>query len=295
MPPKIHLAGIIPIANYDSDIEVGFPSVLLPVCNGFSLIQRSVFECAMAGCDTIWIVANEDLAPVVKNTIGEWAYDPVYYKRDFSSKFYSELRKEVPIYYVGIKPKDLDRRDSYGWSALEGIYSAYMTSYRISKWLTPEKYFISFPFGICDPHQAREHRKEIRDTKTNFFYKFLGNTAKQNLLLPFTMTGDDFKLCRRAINKKTTREYLPPSPGQQYPDQKLPLHERWSARHFSFSEIFENVNEDNALFEDLSWFHDASTWEHYVRYISSENIVIRPFEGLTKPHKHVKIPYTSEE
>lgn len=294
MPSKIHLAGIIPVANYECDIDVGFPQVLLPVCDGFSLIQRSVFECAMAGCDTIWIVANEDLAPVVKNTVGEWTYDPVYYKRDFSSKFYSELRKEVPIYYVGIKPKDLDRRDSYGWSVLEGIHSAYMTSYRISKWLTPEKYFISFPLGICDPHQIRENRKEIKDIKANFFYKFLGNTAKQNLLLPFTMTGEDFKLCRRAINKKTTREYLPPSPSQQYPDQKLPLHERWSARYFNFSEIFEKVNEDNAFFRDLSWFHDASTWEKYVQYISSENLVIKPFEDLTKPRKHVKIPYDSE-
>ena len=294
MPPKIHLSGIIPIANYDSDIESDFPPILLPVCNGFSVIQRSVFECAMAGCDTIWIVANEDLAPVIKSTIGEWVYDPVYYKRDLSSKFYSELRKEVPIYYIGIKPKDLDRRDSYGWSVLEGIHSAYMTSYRISKWLTPEKYFISFPFGVCDPHQIREHRKEIRDKKSNFFYKFLGNTVKQDLLLPFTMTGEDFKLCRRAINKKTTREYLPPLPNQQYPDQKLPLHERWSARYFSFSEIFENVSEDNALFKDLSWFHDTSTWENYVRYISSENIVIKPFGDLTKPHRHVKIPYDSE-
>ena len=294
MAPKTHLAGIIPVANYDCEIEVGFPEVLLPVCNGFSLIQRSVFECAMAGCDTIWIVANEDLAPIVKNTVGEWVYDPVYYKRDFSSKFYSELRKEVPIYYIGIKPKDLDRRDSYGWSVLEGIHSAYMTSHRISKWLTPEKYFISFPLGICDPHQIREHRKEIRDIKANFFYKFLGNTVKQNLLLPFTMTGEDFKLCRRAINKKTTREYLPPSPGQQYPSQRIPLQDRWSARYFHFDTVFEKINESNSKKVDLDWYYDISRWSGYRDYLRSNFSIETPPNHLTMARQHVKIPYKED-
>lgn len=292
---KTHLSGIIPIANYECDINVLFPHILLPISNGLNLIQRSVFECAMAGCDTIWIVANDDMAPIIKKSIGEWTYDPVYYKRDFSTKFYSELRKEVPIYYVGIKPKDLDRRDSYGWSVIEGIHSAYMTSYRISKWLTPEKYFITFPFGICDPHQVRQFRKQIRDKNKNFLYQFNGNTVKQNIPLSFTMTGEDFLQCRRAINKKTTREYLPPSQNQKYPNQKLPLHERWSAQHFNFSEVFENVDTSDALHQELEWFYDASSWSEYRRFLSSENIVEIPFEDLTKSRKHVKIPYTSEE
>ena len=292
---KIHLSGIIPIANYTTDIDVVFPHMLLPLLNGYNLIQNAVFECSMAGCDTIWIVANDDLAPVIRRTIGDWTYDPVYYKRDFSSKFYSELRKEVPIYYVGIKPKDLDRRDSYGWSVIEGMHSAYMTSHRISKWLTPEKYFITFPFGICDPHQVRQFRKQIRDKNKNFLYQFGGNTVKQNIPLSFTMTGEDFLQCRRAINKKTTREYLPPSPSQKYPDQKLPLHERWSAQHFNFSEVFENVDTSNAFYQEIEWFYDVSSWSEYCNFLASENIIEIPFEDLTRPHKHVKIPYTSEE
>jgi UTP-glucose-1-phosphate uridylyltransferase len=52
---------------------------MLPIQNDFTLIQKSVFECAMAGCSTIWIVANDDLAPLVKKHIGEWVYDPVYF------------------------------------------------------------------------------------------------------------------------------------------------------------------------------------------------------------------------
>ena len=129
----------------------------------------------------------------------------------------------------------------------------------------------------------------------NFLYQFGGNTVKQNIPLSFTMTGEDFLQCRRAINQKTTREYLPPSPNQKYPDQKLPLHERWSAQHFNFSEVFENVDTSSAFHQEIEWFYDVSLWAGYCNFLASENIIEIPFEDLTKPHKHVKIPYTSEE
>ena len=69
---RIHLAGIIPVANLKTDFDIDTPEILLPVEPGFTAIQKSVFECAMAGCRTIWIVANEDLAPIVRQRVGEW-------------------------------------------------------------------------------------------------------------------------------------------------------------------------------------------------------------------------------
>jgi len=291
---KTHLSGIIPLANHENDLGVNFPAPLIPIENGFTAVQKSVFECTMAGCDTIWIVANDDLSPAIRAIVGDWAYDPVYFKRDMASKYYSELRKEVPIYYVAINPKDRDRRDSYGWSVLHGIHTAYMTSYKISKWIVPEKYFISFPFGIYDPHILRDYRKIIRDKNNNFFLKHNKNYIKDNVPLACTMTGEDFKLCRRAINKKTTREYLPPLPSQQYPTQKLPLHERWSARTFNFKEIFDSIDEKGATYVDLPWHYDVSEWDGYIAYMRSENKIKKPIEALTKPHQHVKIPYDSE-
>ena len=161
MSAHIHLAGVIPVANLKSDFELATPTILLPINPDFTAIQKSVFECAMAGCNTIWIVANDDVAPIIKHTVGEWVYDPVYYERTFA-KFYKEQRKEVPIYYVPIHPKDRDRRDSYGWSALYGIHSAWRTSFRISRWVAPEKYYISFPLGLFDVENVRQHRKLIK-------------------------------------------------------------------------------------------------------------------------------------
>jgi hypothetical protein len=293
---RLHLAGIVPIANIKTDHDNAYPEVLVPVDNGFCAIQKSVYECAMAGCSTIWIVANDDMIPLIRNVVGEWVYDPVYYKRDFS-KFYREQRKEVPIYYVPIHPKDRDKRDSYGWSVIHGIHSAWRTSYKLSQWIVPQKYYISFPMGIFDVEVIRKHRKSIKNKKKNFFLIYKNKTVKDDLPISFTMTGEDFKLCRRHINQTTSREYLPPLPGQQYPSEKLPLSQRWTARSFPLSEIFQPLKISAAAADKLEveWFYDCTQWEGYLSYLGSDHVIKKPYHELTKPHTHVKIPYTEEE
>ena len=290
---KLHLAGIIPVANLKTDFNLITPEVLMPVGPGFTAIQKSVFECALAGCNTIWIVANDDLAPIVKSVVGEWTHDPVYFQRMHA--FSSEQRREIPIYYVPIHPKDRDRRDSYGWSVLYGAYSAWKVANKISSWLTPQKYFVSFPMATYDIYKIREHRKLINHKTNNFFLSYDGETVKNNKPIAFTFTGEDFKQCRRSVNKQTTREYLPPSDDQTYPTQKRPLNQRWSARHFDFQKIFERVSDETATTAELEWHYDLSTWEGYRAFLGSEYFIETPKEELTKPHKHVKIPYTESE
>jgi hypothetical protein len=286
---KIHLAGIIPVANLKTDINIQTPEILLPVNTGLTAIQKSVFECAMAGCNTIWIVANDDLAPIVRKIVGEWAYDPVYFSKPVA--FSSEQRKEIPIYYVPVHPKDRERRDSYGWSALYGAYSAWKVAFKLSQWITPDKYYVSFPMSAYDVHSIREYRPLIKHKENNFFLSYDGDTVKNNKPIAFTFTGEDFKQCRRSVNKQTTREYLPPSPDTQYPHQKIPLGERWSARHFNFQMIFNEVSEKNASHLELEWYYDLSTWRGYRDFLASDFSVETPPEHLTKAHKHVKIPY----
>lgn len=294
MSAHTHLAGVIPVSNLDTDFELDTPPFLLPVEPGFTAIQKAVFECAMAGCQTIWIAANDDLAPIVRKRIGEWVYDPVHYKRDLT-KFYSEVRKEIPIYYVPIHPKDRDKRDSYGWSVLYGMYTAWLVSYKISKWAVPDKYFISFPMGIYDIYNLRQQRPHILTGKSNFFVSHDGKTVKDNEHLAFTMFGEDFKQCRRSVNKKTTREYLPPGPGETIPHRKLPVEERWSARSFAFEDIFEKVDETNATTFEVEWYHNISTWDGYRAYLGSENVAVKPYKGLTGPYGHAKMCMEVEE
>ena len=74
--------------------------------------------------------------------------------------------------------------------------------------------------------------------------------------------------------------------GQTYKDLvKLPLKERWSARDFDLSIVFDKVDEENAFKNNLDWYHDMRGWEGYRAYLASENIVQSPNWRLTKPHK----------
>ena len=43
-----HLAGIIPLANFKDNFSLPYDSFMLPVEKDFTLIQKSVFECALA-------------------------------------------------------------------------------------------------------------------------------------------------------------------------------------------------------------------------------------------------------
>jgi hypothetical protein len=286
----IHLAGIIPVAGLETDYEIDTPPILLPLEAGFTAIQKSVYECALAGCQTIWVVANSDLAPIVRKRIGEWVYDPVYYNR-LRYGGNSDTRKEIPIYYVPISPKDRDRRDSYGWSILNGIYASWRTANHISKWIVPEKYFISFPMSAHNIHEIRNHRKEIADPSNNFFMEYEGETVLNNQPLSFTMRGQDYIDCRRDVNKKTTKEFYNTKEGEVYPSQKLPLKERWSARRFDLSEVFEKLSKVDAHIYECKWFYDLSTWGGYRDFLSSENYIKKPSESLTRPRKHGIIPY----
>jgi hypothetical protein len=285
-----HVAGIIPVSGLETDYNIDTPEFLLPLEPGFTAIQKSVYECAIAGCQTIWIVANQDLAPIVRKRVGEWTYDPVYFNR-FKYGEGSENRREVPIYYVPIHPKDRDRRDSYGWSILNGIYGSWRVANHISKWIVPEKYFISFPMSAYDIHQLRHHRQAIADLDAGFFMSYNDETVLDNKPLCFTMTGRDYINCRRDVNKKTTREFYNTEEGERYPSRKLPIEKRWSAKNFSLSDVFDKLEGVESHIYEPDWFYDLSTWEGYRTFLTSENSIKKPADILTQPHIHVKIPY----
>lgn len=292
-----HLAGIIPLANFSSDFGTIFHSSMLPVDSGFTMIQKSVHECALAGCATIWIVANDDLAPIIRKHIGEWVYDPTRYSlKHIIPKNRPLARRVIPIYYVPILPKDRNRRDSYGWSALFGMHSAWWISYRISKWIIPKKYFVSFPHAAYDPYIIRGHRDEIRDHRANTFFGHDGKDIKDDKPMPFAITAEQFIISRRNVNKKTTKTRYSLKEGETFEDlRSMPMSERWSARWFSLSDVFSELEEDGAHRVELDWFHDLRSWDGYRGFLGSENWIQCPHDHLTEPQTDVRIGVQEEE
>ncbi len=287
---RTHLAGIIPIAGIETDYDIDTPEILIPLEPAFTAIQKSVYECALAGCNTIWIVANQDLAPIVRKRVGEWIYDPVYYGRLKYGEG-QDHRREIPIYYVPIHPKNRDRRDSYGWSILSGVYSAWRTANHLSKWIVPDKYYVSFPMAAHNIHAVRGCREQISDPSVNFMMSYKGQTVLDGVPLSFTMRGQDYIRCRQSINKNTTREFYNTEEGEKYPTQKLPLSERWSARWFGLPEIFEPLADQEVHLYETQWFFDLTTWQGYKDFIGSDKIIKKPANNLTRPRAHDIIPY----
>jgi hypothetical protein len=176
------------------------------------------------------------------------------------------------------------------------MHSAWYVSYRISKWVIPKKYFVSFPHGMMDYWSIRDHRREMLNTTNNFFFTYEGKTVKDNLPIPFTMRGEDFIQCRRWVNKLSTREYGSLKDGETWRDlKKLPLNERWSARNFDLATVFEKVSEEDCFREELDWFYDLRDWQGYRAYLSSDDMVESPNWRLTKPHQLNRLCQEDEE
>ena len=134
---SFYLAGIVPIAGQPLDFNMPWHDCLIPLSQNYLAVERAVVECAYAGCETIWIVCNDDVQPLIRHRLGDYIQDPVWLGRKLSSTPTAE-RKEIPIFYVPVHPNDRDKRDCLGWSVLYGALTAYYISKNMSKWMTPD-------------------------------------------------------------------------------------------------------------------------------------------------------------
>jgi len=273
-----HMVGIIPVAgSHKSDFGMPWPDCLTPIAPGYSLIESSVVECAWAGCKAIYIVVNDDFAPVVRKKIGDWCGDPVWAWRKFDPKP-GESKRRIPIFYVPVHNKHRKRVDCLSWSVIHGALSAFKLSSGMSKWFVPNKYYVSFPQSYFDARLLREHRKSIASEK-NFYASFQGKTVKDGEFLSFTFGKEDWLEFRRVIRTGTGLRV----PGTSFEDNEyLPPEERWSATKFKIDKVFDPLDLDNAYQVELTDFYNVRNWEEYTTMISSTR-----FNNIQKPTKSI--------
>ena len=126
---------------------------------------------------------------------------------------------------------------------------------------------------------------------SNFMISHENKTIVDGLPLSFTMSGEDFKKCRNNIRKLTTREYLPPAQGEQYPSKKLPIEERWSARSFDLQTVFSPLKDNTHTHLETQFFFDNRNWSDYKEMMAAKKVLNIPEKELLKPRLHAKIPY----
>ena len=261
-----HLAGIVPVAGQPLDFDQLWPDCMMPICPNYTLIEAAVAECAWAGCDTIWVICNDDIARAVKKKIGDFVGDPVWSYRKFDPHP-SDSKRQIPVYYVPIHPKDRDKRDCLAWSVLHGSLTAFKVSDELSRWVVPNKYYVSFPYGYFPAWQLREYRKIISSSK-NVYLTSAGKSMKNNFYTSFTFGKDEFIEFRKVIRSGTGRW----KPGVDYKEyDALPIEERWSARFFEIEQVFAPFVTEQAQEIQVETFYNIGSWREY-RHFMAQNI-----------------------
>ena len=143
----------------------------------------------------------------------------------------------------------------------------------MSKWVTPTKYYVSFPHGIYDTSVIKEYRSIIRGPES-FYLSYKDQTVRDDLFLGFTFAPQDWKKFKWNIKDNCTGG-----------NRLIPAHERWSSRHFSLAKIFNlsDIVIDNRL--EVENYYSLKTWESFQDYYKSGIKIPRPSKQFMKPYK----------
>jgi hypothetical protein len=263
-----HLAGIVPVAGQSLDFDMPWHDSLMPIAQNYLAVERAVVECAYAGCETIWIICHDDMQPLIRHRLGDYAQDPVWVSRHFELRR-NQFQKPIPIYYVPIHPRDRSKRDSLGWSVIYGAWMSKKVCGNLSTHLKPDKYYVSFPYGVYHVSKIREHRRDISSSRP-FFLEHEGRTVVDGEYLGFSMTPEDVKALQASVSVKSTGIYE-----DERRIKKLPIEKRYSFRNLNLDQIFDILSTDGAKIHKLDRYWNIGSWEGYKEYMGIEKTHIR--------------------
>ena len=268
---NFHMAGIIPVFGSDIGGD-GLPwdKSLTQIGENLLAAERAVLECNFAGCETIWIVCNEDTQPLVRHRIGDYVTCFESIVRSKYSKYPQTKIENIPIFYVPVPSLSRGKRDSLAWSILHGANEAFVVSAKISKWITPNKYYVAFPYGIYDPKLVTSGKKAFF-SKKNVMLKFGKKTVGDNLYAGFTFRPSDFKKIRRKIKENCSGLTISETSGQ-----------KWSSRYFTLDKFYNCGNIEDVEFIEIEKYHSCESWHALGAYFKSELFSVMTDYNLQK-------------
>lgn len=243
----------------------------MPISKNYLAIERAVHECAIAGCETIWLICSKQMTPLIRHRLGDWIYDPTINLKVLKDLWDAPSRlKQIPIFYVPIHPKDRHRRVGLSWSILYGYNRARKISRMFSRWSTPAKYYVAFPHGVYTPSQLKDIRPEI-SSKKSMFLTFNGKTAKDGEMLGFTFDSDDYTLLRQAFKEEEQRLFKNVSWNNGVMEkEKIPYEERYTGRFISLPTLLKYLPQTPDRVFPINWYYNISDWDKYCMFLGSK-------------------------
>lgn len=255
---SFHLAGIIPVANEPLDFDMEWHDSLMPLAPNFYAIERAVLECAYAGCETIWIVADDDTTPLVRHRLGDYIQDPVWLGR--KNRFPSLSRRPIPIFYVPSSKEHENKKHSISWNILHGAKTAYDISAELSKWVAPDRFYVTFCHGVHSTEVLRPIRKEI-SKDINFALTFGDKSFATNDLLAFTFNIEQMNEALQ-LYKSVDNSLLW---GEDLEDQL-----KYYRDNFTLDKVFGCVIIDIDEGLELPWHYRIDSWASYCQFLASD-------------------------
>ena len=251
-----HLAGIIPIASRPAGYEMPWDDCLIPIAPNYMAFENAIYQAAMAGCETLWVVCPQETTPLVRKRIGDYIFDPAFVGAKRFSIAPDKHRKLIPIYYVPIKVQNSHKASCIPWSILRGAVSAREISSSISKWTRPDKYFVSFPYGIYPASSIRSERKEISKLESNWCLEYQTKTYRDEVHLSFTFSPDI--LVQAEQNFK------------DHENQNL-LGEEEAFQHYTYNLKIKDIFQIGEVGKyEIDSFSQIDSWKLYKKYLASE-------------------------
>ena len=240
----------------------------MPIGPNYLAVERSVLECAYAGCNTIWIVCNDDVTPLIRYQVGEMIQDPVYNYRHFEHSK-KEFKRPIRIYYVPIKIRDINKRDNLAWSAIHGAKIANKILRKISLHLAPDKFWISWPYGYYKPSMTRDLRKKIASSNLALSYK--DKTVKDGYYLGLALTIEQINQFIKESKTRSTGYWRDP----ETRTEPYPLEERFSYKNFDLSEVFQTLDLKDYNKIEAEEYYSLDSWENYCSFLSNNKDLSR--------------------
>jgi hypothetical protein len=237
-----NMVGIVPLAGYQNQYDYILPDYLTPVGAGFLPIHKSIMECAFAGCDAIWVVCNQDYAPLVKHYIGDSVFDPMSYQLTYLTRGGKKRykMKRIHIMYMPMHTKYLSH-SNIPFSTLYGAYMVKKVANRISKWNKPNKYFVSFTNHMYDIKVLNDLRSQIKGKKP-FFVSHNTRTVIDGEYASFTFDNKDLN---DILKLSKLRNNLP------------------------IDEIFSGMNTQDKYVYEPAYSFDIRTWDGLREFLGS--------------------------
>lgn len=266
-----HMVGIIPIQNGPANDGLPWPNALTPLYRNYTALHRSILECAIAGCSSIWVITEKKYIPLMKSVVGNFIQDPIL--SDLPVEYKANFSISIPIWYISIPVRDIGRRDCYARSILAGAEYSIRVASKLSDRFVPDKFYVSFPHSVYSAWSVQPHRKAIKSNNKNFYIAYEGKTIKDGTECGFTFFLDDYHRFRKDFKSKDIGTFA----GDTYEElYKLPVDQRNTGSRLTLDEVFHSATLEGAVVHERKEVYNISTWEGYVKYMSSPRFYKMP-------------------